>query len=64
MVSDPKHPARARFAAIVACGAAALAGCGIKGPLKLPDATPASAATVAPANAPPRSDDPAAAKTR
>lgn len=62
MVSDPKRPARAVAAAIVACTAVALAGCGIKGPLKLPDAT--SAASVAPANTPPRSDDPAVPKAR
>jgi len=65
MVSDSKRAAnrsRAIARAILACFAtAALAGCGIKGPLKLPEAQ-APAANTAPAPADPA--DPGAPKPR
>jgi len=67
MVSDSKRAAnrsRAIARAILACFAtAALAGCGIKGPLKLPEAQ-APAANTAPAPAPVAPADPGAPKPR
>jgi predicted small lipoprotein YifL len=67
MVSDSKRAAnrsRAIAAAIHASFAtAALAGCGIKGPLKLPEAQ-APAANAAPAPAPVAPADPGAPKPR